>query len=130
MVRFRLFRRKKKEKVKEEEIALEKPEEIVEVEPVEEIKETISPEDNIEISEEKKEETFASTPTDYYETLVSSDAEETKMVEIEEEKKWTRTTWEDISEIEKKIDEMKIEPISKRETNMEKKIDRIISKSK
>ena len=128
MIKFRLFKSKKKEEAKEE--LPEAIEEIVETEPVEKVEEPVSQESNVEITEEKKEESFVSTPTDYYETLTSSDTEETKMVETKETKEWTRRTWKDISEIEKIIDEMKIERTVKKETDMEKKIDRILSKSK
>jgi len=128
MIKFRLFKSKKKEEAKEE--LPEAIEEIVETEPVEKVEEPVSQESNVEITEEKKEESFVSTPTDYYETLTSSDTEETKMVETKETKEWTRRTWEDISEIERIIDEMKIERTVKKETDMEKKIDRILSKSK
>jgi len=128
MIKFRLFKSKKKEEAKEE--LPEAIEEIVETEPVEKVEEPVSQESNVEITEEKKEESFVSTPTDYYETLTSSDTEETKMVETKETKEWTRRTWEDLSEIERIIDEMKIERTVKKETDMEKKIDRILSKSK
>jgi len=128
MIKFRLFKSKKKEEAKEE--LPEAIEEIVETEPVEKVEEPVSQESNVQIIEEKKEESFVSTPTDYYETLTSSDTEETKMVETKETKEWTRRTWEDLSEIERIIDEMKIERTVKKETDMEKKIDRILSKSK
>jgi len=128
MIKFRLFKSKKKEEAKEE--LPEAIEEIVETEPLEKVEEPVSQESNVQIIEEKKEESFVSTPTDYYETLTSSDTEETKMVETKETKEWTRRTWEDLSEIERIIDEMKIERTVKKETDMEKKIDRILSKSK
>ena len=128
MIKFRLFKSKKKEEAKKE--LPEAIEEIVETEPLEKVEQPVSQESNVQIIEEKKEESFVSTPTDYYETLTSSDAEETKMVETKETKEWTRRTWEDISEIERIIDEMKIERTVKKEIDMEKKIDRILSRSK
>lgn len=129
MVRFKLFKSKKKGEEKKEKIP-EPVEEIVEVEPLDKIEKTIPSESSVQVIHKEKEETFVSTPTDYYETLTSSDEEETKTVETREAKEWRRKTWEDISEIERKIDEMKIDHIARKDTNMEKKIDRILSKPK
>ena len=120
MIKFRLFRSRK---IKEKNV--EQPAEAAKVEKTKEL-----PPTEVTIEKSFEEEPLTPTPVDYYETLVSSDAEEATMVETpkSETKEWVRRTWEDISEIEKKIDRMEIKAVSKKETNVDKKVENLISK--
>jgi hypothetical protein len=123
MIKFRLF---KSRKIKEENV--EQPEQPTEAAMVDKAKELAPTEVTVEKSFEEKP--LTPTPVDYYETLVSSDAEEATVLETpkSETKEWVRRTWEDVSEIEKKIDKMEIKAISKKGTNVDKKVENLISK--